>query len=131
MALLPWVGSGETTRNSFTTVRVARSLEILGSSAANDALAAWYLLPAIAAAAVLLAVTDRTRALLVFTSIAGIASLGLSIAVQAAPVEPLVGARLGGVVGVSSLVATAVVFAVRRSATVRSRAGGATDRPED
>jgi len=107
-AFLPWIVSGDTTRNSFTTVQVARRLGVVDSDLASALLAAWYFVPVAVATAGLLAAVGRPR---MTASIAvGVAAVttGFAVVVLRAPIEPAVGVpfSLGAALGT---IAAAVV----------------------
>jgi len=90
-AFLPWIVSGQTTRNSFTTISVARRLGVVDSDVASTLLAGWYFVPVAAAVVVLLAVLGRPHATgLVAVGLAAVAC-GFAIVVQRAPIEVAAG----------------------------------------
>lgn len=90
-SLLPWIVSGETTRNSFTSVRTARNLDLVGSDAANAVLAGWFLVPLVAATVLLLAVLSRRRSLALVAGGLGTVAALFAGFVRLAPIETAVG----------------------------------------
>jgi hypothetical protein len=90
-SFLPWVVSGQATRNSFSTVRTARTLELIDSSTANAVLAGWFLVPLVAAIVLLLAVLGRRRSLAALAGSLGLAAGGFALFVRLSPVETAIG----------------------------------------
>lgn len=80
-AFLPWVHSGDSTRSSFAMVRSADRLGIVDDGAGLVLLRAWYLMPLVAAAVVVLVALDRLRPAAV---------VGLVLAAITAPIALLV-----------------------------------------
>jgi len=74
--------SGHSTRNSFTTVRTARNLELVDSGVLSAVLAGWFLVPLAAAAVLLLAVLGRRRTLALTSGGLGLVAAAFTLFVQ-------------------------------------------------
>jgi hypothetical protein len=86
-AFLPWVRTGGASRNSFSVVRTARTLELLGESGTTSALGSWFLVPALAAVVVLALVLGRTRLAAIVAIAVAVLTAGFAIVVLVAPVD--------------------------------------------
>jgi hypothetical protein len=122
-ALLPWIISGETTRNSFTTVRTARNLELVDNGLANAVLAGWFLVPVVASLVLLLAVLGRRRSLAVASLGLGIVATLFAAFVRLSPIATSVGPPVTIGAGLVLLIAAAVLL--------RSRTGEGPGAPGD
>lgn len=111
-AALPWGGSGDVDRSSFELVRYARRLDVLDGIAATLAVA-WLSLPLVAALVLVAGWSGRRHAALVAATVAGLAGLGLALAVQRSPLLGRPGLRVT-MVGAGALGAVWVVEARRR-----------------
>jgi hypothetical protein len=109
-ALLPWIISGETTRNSFTTVRTARHLELVDNGVANAILAGWFLVPVLASLVLLLAVLGRRRSLALVTLGLGLAAVVFATFVRLSPIATSIGPPVTTAAGMASMVAAVVLL---------------------
>lgn len=107
-AFLPWIISGQTTRNSFTTVQVARRLGVVDSDVVSTMLAGWYFLPLGAVLVGVLAVLDRRRPMAVLAGALGLAGGAFAFAVLRAPIESGVGVWVSMAAGIGTLLAAVV-----------------------
>lgn len=103
-AFLPWVRSGTSSRSSFAMVRSADRLGIVDGGVGLLVLRAWYLVPLIAAAVVVLETIHRRRA-------AAVVGLALSAVVAAVAALVLVAAPDPGVGPVVAIAGAAMVLA--------------------
>ena len=117
-AFLPWVWSGSSSRSSFALVRSADRLGIVDDGFGLVILRGWYLVPLLAAIAVVLVTIGRPRA-------AAVAGLLLAAVVATVATIVLVAAPSTGPGPVASLVGAAVAVAasvvVLRGGRPRSR----------
>ena len=104
-AFLPWTISGSARRNSFSTVRSARILEVAGEGAGHVVLGFWFFVPALAAAALLLWVLHRYRAAGIVAAVVGAAAVAFAAVIAAAPIGQGSGVRPTLVLGLVALVA--------------------------
>lgn len=119
-AFLPWVISGQASRNSFTTVQSARSLDLTDSPIGNGVLATWYLVPLLAAVVLLLAVLDHRRALAIVAATLGAAAILFGAVVWFGPIPSGVGSPIAISGGVLCCFGSVSVGRARR----RSKTGG-------
>jgi hypothetical protein len=124
-AAMPWGGSGDVDRSSFELVRFARRLDVLDGLAATLAVA-WLSLPLVAALVLVAGWSGRRGWALAGATAAGIAGLGLALAVQRSPLLDRSGLRVT-MVGAGALVFVWVFEACRKVGWVRAT----TDRRRD
>ena len=110
-AFLPWVVSGQTTRNSFTTVQVARTLGVVDEGLAVVALGAWFFVPVTAVATVVLVVLGRRRVGGALALALGVASVAFAVLVLRGPIETAAGVKVTFAAGLASCVATVMFLA--------------------
>jgi len=110
-ALLPWIVSGETTRNSFTTVTAARRLGLLDESALQYVLLAWYAVPAVALFVLVQLATGQRRSAAAVAVALSIAAIALAVVVGRAPVDTAAGPAITIAAGLGTLVASVVSLA--------------------
>lgn len=109
-AFLPWIISGQTTRNSFTTVQVARRLGVVDSDVVSTMLAGWYLVPLGAVLVGVLAVLERRRPMAVLAGALGLAGGTFAFGVVCAPIESGVGVWVSMATGIGTLLAAVVAL---------------------
>jgi hypothetical protein len=115
-AFLPWVASGEAERNSFATVRAARTLDLVANSFGDAVLAGWFAVPLGAALVLLFAALGRRRWAAMVAGCLGLVAAGFAALVIASPVETRAGVIVTLVAGLLTIVGAAGSIRSRASA---------------
>jgi len=90
-SLLPWVRSGEVDRSGFALAGAARRAGLSDIRLVRAVIDAWFVLPALAAAAWTAATMRREKTAAVFSILTGAVGIGNGIAVLASHVETRAG----------------------------------------
>jgi hypothetical protein len=106
-AFLPWVWSGASGRSSFAMVRSADRLGIVDGAVGSVVLRAWYLVPLLAAAIVVLVTIHRLRAAAVTALVLAVVVAVIALLVIAAAPDTGAGPMLS-ILGATTVVAASV-----------------------
>ncbi|MGH9185259.1 MAG: hypothetical protein ACRD0U_05525 [Acidimicrobiales bacterium] len=113
-AFLPWVRSGESERNSFELLGVARRLGVLDSGWQRVAVVGWYFMPLAVTLVGLAMLLGRRRAVALIGAAIGLGGVALVAAVRSAPVHTGMGVPITMVAGVVTAGGGVLTFASRR-----------------
>lgn len=99
-ALLPWVATGERQRNSFEIVRAGRALGVLDHGVEKLAGQGWYLVPVVAALALLGLAVGCRRTAAALGAVAAAAAVAMALVVRATsfPARFGIGVTMGAAV---------------------------------
>lgn len=118
--LAPWVRSGRVDRSTIELLESASALDVLDGRAEIGALAAWYIVPVLAAGAAVSAGWHRKRLTAAFALPMGPLMLFAWWAVASSPLDTRWGAALGGLLGAcASVLATLLLIEARHPAEGR------------
>ena len=109
-AFLPWIISGQRTRNSFTTVQLARALGVVEHETVLVMMAGWYFVPLGVVMVVVLAALDHQRSCAVMAAAIGAVAVAFALIVRFSPVATDVGVAVTLGAGVLTVVASVILF---------------------
>jgi hypothetical protein len=108
-SFLPWVWSGTSSRSSFAMVRSADRLGIVDDGVGLAILRAWYLVPLLAAAVVVLVTIHRLRVAAVTGLVLAVVVASIALLVIAAAPDTGAG-PLTSIIGAALVVATSIAL---------------------
>ncbi len=117
-ALLPWVATGERQRNSFEVVRAGHALGVLDDGVEKLAGQGWYLVPVVAALALLALAVGCRRAAAALGVVAAAAAIALALVVRATSLPTRFG--IGVTMGAAVLVVIGAALTAGRDKEQRS-----------